>query len=84
MAFLVILFFFGLATGIVAKIKASSFIVWFFVGFCLPLIGLVAALLYRWEKDEPDRACSRCGARLKMYDQVCKACGEDLRLPESV
>ncbi len=82
MAFILILFFLGLATGIVAKIKGSSFILWFLVGVCLPFIGLIAALLYRWERDEPDRLCSRCGARLKMYDQVCKTCGEDLRLPK--
>ena len=37
--FLVILFFFGLATGIVGKIKGSSFLIWFLVGFCLPVVG---------------------------------------------
>ncbi len=79
-----VLFFFGLATGIVAKIKGSSFFIWFLVGFFLPLIGLVAALLSRWESDEKKRACSRCGAQIMLYDQVCKSCGEDLQLPESL
>src|SRR5919108_24035 len=44
MSFLVVLFFFGLATGVVGKIKGSSFLVWFLVGFCLPVVGLIAAI----------------------------------------
>ena len=55
MGFLVVLFFFGLATGVVGKIKGSSFFVWFLIGFCLPVMGLIAAILYRWERDEPRR-----------------------------
>ncbi len=47
---LVILFFFGLAGGIVGKIKGSSFFIWFLVSFCVPFIGLLTALLYRWDK----------------------------------
>ena len=62
MAFLVLLFFFGLATGVVARIKGSSFFIWFLVGFCLPIVGLIAALLYRWERTEPRRRCPRCGS----------------------
>ena len=62
MRFVLLLFFFGLATGVVAKIKGSSFFLWFLVGFCLPGIGLMAAMLYRWEGDEPHRRCPRCGA----------------------
>jgi hypothetical protein len=76
--FLVILFFFGLATAIVAKIKGSSFFVWFLVGFCLPFVGLVAAILHRWERDEPRMTCPRCGKVLPMSDQVCTRCGEDI------
>jgi hypothetical protein len=75
--FVVILFFFGLATAIVGRIKGSSFFVWFLIGFCLPLLGLLAAILYRWERDEPRRPCRRCGAPLKITDQVCMRCGED-------
>jgi hypothetical protein len=80
--FLVILFFFGLATGVVGKIKGSSFLIWFLVGFCLPILGLIGAILYRWERYEPARACPRCGAKLKISDQVCMSCGEDLDWPE--
>jgi hypothetical protein len=76
--FLVLLFFFGLAAGVVAKIKGNSFLLWFLVGFCLPGIGLVAAILYRREEDEPHRRCPRCGAVRPISDQVCVACGEDM------
>lgn len=79
MAFLIILSSLGLATAIVGKIKGSSFSLWFLIGFCLPFLGLLAAILFRWEGDEKLRRCERCGKRVKLYDQVCMACGEDLR-----
>lgn len=80
MSLLVILFFLGLATATVGKIKGSSFLIWFVIGFCLPLIGLIAALFYRWERYEPQGNCPHCGHRVKLYDQVCMSCGEDLFL----
>jgi hypothetical protein len=80
----VILFFFGLATAIVGKIKGSSFLVWFLIGFCLPLLGLLGAIVYRWEQEEPRRRCPRCDARLKITDQVCVRCGEDLDWPARI
>jgi hypothetical protein len=76
-SFVVILFFFGLATGIIGRIKGSSFLLWFVIGFCLPILGLLAAILYRWETEEPRKQCPRCGAILKVADQVCMRCGED-------
>jgi len=79
---LVILTAFGLATGIIGRAKGSSFFIWFLVGFVLPLIGLVAVILSRFEKTEPERRCPRCGAVQKLYVQVCNVCGEDLYLPE--
>jgi hypothetical protein len=78
LGFIVILFFFGLATGIVGKIKGSSFVIWFLIGFVLPFAGLVAAILYRWERHEPRMRCPRCGATLKISEQVCMRCGEDI------
>ncbi|MEX0993783.1 MAG: hypothetical protein WDZ37_07300 [Solirubrobacterales bacterium] len=73
---------FGLATAIVAKIKGSSFFVWFLVGFFLPIFGLIAALLYRYERFEPKRRCPRCGRIREITDQVCTGCGEELYWPE--
>src|SRR3712207_7866796 len=40
MAYLVICFFFGLAGGIVGKIKGSSFLLWFLISAVLPIAGL--------------------------------------------
>ena len=80
MPLLLILFGFGLASGVIAKRKGSSFAIWFLVGFCIPFFGLIAAVLYRVEHDEPESTCPRCGRRLKMYTQVCSRCGEDLYL----
>jgi hypothetical protein len=77
-AFVFLVFCFGLASAIIGKIKGSSFFLWFLIGFCLPILGLLAAILYRWERDEPRRPCPRCGANLKVTDQVCMRCGEDL------
>jgi hypothetical protein len=73
---------FGLATGIIGRAKGSSFLIWFLVGAVLPLLGLVAVILYRSEKAEPERLCPRCGKVLKLHDQVCTRCGEDLYLPD--
>ena len=60
-AYLVLCFFFGLAGGIVGKIKGSSFVA------LVPDLrrsavgGLLAALLYRNERDELRRQCPGCG-----------------------
>jgi uncharacterized paraquat-inducible protein A len=73
---------FGLATGFVGKGKGSSFWIWFLIGSMVPPIGLVAAILYRVEKDEPERQCPNCSKALKLYVQVCPRCGTDLYLPD--
>jgi hypothetical protein len=82
MEFLLILFFFGLSAGTIGKIKGSSFAIWFLVGFCLPVIGTIAAVLWRWEGREPRRECPECGSVVALHDQVCMRCGRDLDFPE--
>jgi len=82
--YLVFFFFCGLSAGIIGRIKGSSFFIWFLVGFCLPLMGTLLALLWRWEKDEPMRECDECGAIVPVQDQVCMSCGKDLDYPEEV
>jgi hypothetical protein len=77
-----IAFAFGLATAFIGRAKGSSFWIWLVVGTVLPLIGLVAVILYRTEKQEPERRCPQCGKVLKLYVQVCPRCGEDLYLPD--
>jgi ribosomal protein S27AE len=72
----------GIATGIIGRAKGGSFFIWFLVGTVLPLIGLVAVILYRNEVTEPERQCPTCGKILKLYVQVCPRCGTDLYLPD--
>jgi hypothetical protein len=57
-------------------------VIWFVVGAVLPVLGLIAALLYRNEHAEPERRCPRCGAVQKIHVQVCTRCGLDMELPE--
>ena len=71
MEFVVIAFVFGLASGAIGKMKGSSFFIWFMVGLALPGIGIIAALLYRRERDEPRRRCPECGNVVAISDQVC-------------
>jgi hypothetical protein len=82
--FLIILFFFGLSAGVVAKIRGNSFLIWALIGFCLPMIGTVLALLYRSERREPKRRCEECGNVVALHDQVCMRCGRDLAFPDPI
>ena len=82
MAYLVIAFSFALAGGLVGKIKGSSFFIWFLISGVLPVIGLVAALLYRTERDELRRQCPGCGRIVKLHDAICTRCGTELEFPD--
>ena len=81
MAYLVICFFFGLSGGLVGKIKGSSFFIWFLISAILPFIGLLAALLYRNDRDELRRRCPGCGKVVKLHDALCTRCGTELEFP---
>jgi hypothetical protein len=83
MAYLIIAFSFGLAGGILGRAKGSSFVLWFLISALVPFFGLLAAVLYRNEQEEVRRQCPRCGKVVKLYDQVCMRCGEDLEFPET-
>lgn len=82
MEYVVIAASFALATGIIGRAKGSSFFIWFVIGGVLPVLGLIAVILYRVETEEPERQCPRCGKVQKLYVQVCNGCGEDLYLPD--
>ena len=82
MAFLVILFCFGLAGGIVGRAKGSSFFIWFLVSFCVPFIGLACAVLYRNDRDELRRQCPGCGKVVMLHDALCTRCGTELEFPD--
>jgi hypothetical protein len=81
-AFLVIMVCFALATATIGRSKGSSFFIWFFVGLVGGPFGMLAVILHRREKSEPERRCPRCGAVHKLYVQVCTRCGEDMYLPD--
>jgi ribosomal protein S27AE len=81
-AYLFVCFFFGLAGGVVGKVKGSSFLVWFLISAIVPIGGLIAALLYRIDRDELRRECPTCGKVVKLHDQLCPRCGEELYFPE--
>jgi hypothetical protein len=78
MAYLVIAFCFGLAGGIVGKIKGSSFFLWFLISAVIPVLGLMTAIAYRFEREELRRECPRCGRVTKIYDALCTRCGTEL------
>ena len=79
---LVILFFFGLAGGVVGRMKGSSFFIWFLVSACIPFLGLLCAVLYRWENRELRRQCPGCTRVLMLHDAVCTHCGYELEFPD--
>ena len=74
--------FFGILTGIAGKAKGGSFLLWLVIGTVLPGFGLAAALLQRDESREPERTCTGCGTRVKLYVQICPRCGTELYLPD--
>jgi hypothetical protein len=82
MAYLIICLFFGLAGGIVGRMKGSSFVLWFLISAIVPVLGLLAAVFYRFETDEVRRQCPRCGKLVKLHDQVCMRCGMDMDFPD--
>jgi hypothetical protein len=82
--FLVLMFFCGLSAAVIGKIKGSSFFIWFLVGAGLPLLGTIAAVFYRNERDEPRRECDECGRIMPVTDQVCRRCGADQEFPRRV
>lgn len=79
---LAILFCFGMAGGIVGRMKGSSFFIWFLISFCVPFLGLLTAVCYRWEDRELRRQCPSCNRVVKLHDAVCTNCGTELEFPD--
>jgi len=74
----------GLSAGIIGRWKGSSFLLWFVIGAVLPILGIIAALLWRFEDNEVYRECDECGHVIPLYQQVCNHCGADQEWPEEV
>lgn len=82
MAYVIIAVCFGISGGIVGRLKGSSFVLWFLISAVVPVLGLIAALAYRFEDEELRRRCPRCGRVTKIYDAVCTRCGTELDFPD--
>jgi len=82
MAYVVIMIAFGLAGGIVGRMKGSSFVLWFLISGLLPIAGLLAALAYRFESAELRRECPGCGKVVHLHDALCTTCGSELEFPD--
>ena len=82
MGLVVIMVFFGLAGGVVGRIKGSSFIAWFLISGLVPFLGLLAAVCYRFDNQELRRQCPDCGRVVKLHDAVCTRCGAELEFPD--
>ncbi|MHB1538798.1 MAG: hypothetical protein ACYCUM_04830 [Solirubrobacteraceae bacterium] len=82
LAYVSIALCFAVSGGIVARIKGSSFWLWFLISGLVPMFGLLAAVMYRLEREELRRRCPRCGSMAKIYDALCMRCGMELELPE--
>jgi hypothetical protein len=82
--YLLICLWFGIAGAVVARIKGSSMVLWFLISAVLPVIGLLALVLYRNERDEPERRCPGCGKVVKAYDALCTRCGTELEYPDEL
>jgi hypothetical protein len=82
MAYVIIALCFGLAGGLVGRIKGSSFVLWFLISAAVPFFGLLAAVAYRYDRDELRRQCPRCGRVTKLHDAICTRCGTELEFPD--
>ncbi len=82
MGLVVILVCFGLAGGIVGRLKGSSFFTWFLISGTIPFIGLLTALFWRLDSEELRRQCPGCGRIVKLHDAVCMRCGTELEFPD--
>jgi hypothetical protein len=82
LTYVLICLFFGLLGGLIGKAKGSSFFLWFLISGILPVAGVIGAMLYRWERDELRRQCPNCGNVVRLHDQVCMRCSEELYFPD--
>jgi hypothetical protein len=83
-AYILIAVSFGISGGMIGKLKGGSFWLWFLISGVIPVLGLVAALVFRIERDELRKQCPTCGKVTKIYDALCTRCGTELDFPEVV
>jgi membrane protein implicated in regulation of membrane protease activity len=83
MIYIVFALWMGVAAGVVGKIKGSSFFIWFMIGAVLPVLGVLAAVFYRSDRDELRRQCPGCGRIVMLHDAICTRCGFELEFPDT-
>jgi hypothetical protein len=81
-SYVVICLGFGLAGGVIGRMKGSSFLLWFLIAGLVPILGLLAAVCYRWENRELRRRCPGCHRIVMLHDAICVRCGTELEFPE--
>jgi hypothetical protein len=81
--FIVIITWLGLLGGVIGKRKGGSFALWFLVSFCIPVIGLLTAIVARPDNRELRRQCPGCGKVVKLHDALCTRCGTELEFPDT-
>ena len=68
--YVVICIGFGLAGGLVGRMKGSSFLLWFLISGLIPVFGLLAAVFYRSDNHELRRQCPGCGRIVKLHEAL--------------
>jgi hypothetical protein len=80
--YLLLCVWFGIAGAVVARIKGVSMVLGFLISAILPVLGLLALVLYRSDRDELRRQCPGCGKVVPLHDALCTRCGTELEFPE--
>lgn len=81
LAYVAIALWFGVCGGVIGRIKGGSFFIWFLISAVVPALGVITALLYRWDSKELRRECPGCGRIVKLHDAICTSCGTELDFP---
>jgi hypothetical protein len=80
--YLLLCTWFGIAGAVVARIKGVSMFLGFLISAVLPVLGLLALVLYRSDREELRRQCPGCGKLVPLHDALCTRCGTELEFPE--
>jgi branched-subunit amino acid permease len=80
--YLLLCVWFGIAGAVVARIKGVSGFLGFLISAVLPVLGLLALVLYRSDREELRRQCPGCGKIVPLHDALCIRCGTELEFPE--
>ncbi len=82
MEYLIVCAVSGVWAGWIGRSKGSSTVIWFLIGAIVPFLGVLIAVLYRYETDELRRQCPTCGKVVPIYDALCTRCGTELDFPD--